>query len=178
MERSKIIGVAKQVDGQPVIFSPPKERVLGRRVLEWSGHCGTYGQGGPGFFGLRLAATGVYPEEWLMLRLWGADDWLNINGRWLSANPKQYNDTNQPLYSNFHGASWDVFGPLVVGKKVSKFDVHERAFCVEIGDAKIGLTEDPASRPTYAGSKEPRVLSPGDDLRKAWIIAVKPWVRI
>ncbi len=178
MERSKIVAVAQKVDGQPVIFSPPTERVLGRQVLEWSGYCGTYGQGGPGFFGLRLAATGVYPEEWLILRLWSANDWLNVNGHWLGANPGQYTDATQPLYSNFHGAKWDRFTPLVTNQRITKFDVQKRTLDIEIGDAKIVLTEDPTTRPIYAGTQEPRTLSPGDDLREAWIIAAAPWVRV
>lgn len=178
MERDKIIGINKELDGEPVIFSPPIGRIHGRHVLGWSGYCGTYGAGGPGFFGLRLAATEHYPEEWLMLRLWSSNDWLNVNGRWLAALPDQYDDAKRPLYSNFADAYWDEFSPLVTDKVISKFEIHKRTFKLEIGEARIELLEDPASRPVNGGTRTPRVLSPKDDLRTAWIIAPKPWVRI
>jgi hypothetical protein len=70
MKDSKIIPVARTVDGQRVLFSVPPLRVIGREVTKWSASCGTYGQGGPGFFGLHLHKTDTYPAEWLMLRLW------------------------------------------------------------------------------------------------------------
>jgi hypothetical protein len=36
--------------------------------------------GGPGFVGFQLEQTPQYPSEWLVLRLWGATNWLRLDG--------------------------------------------------------------------------------------------------
>lgn len=69
-------------------------RVVGRRVLQWSSHRGTYGMGGPGFFGLELEAKDDHPQEWLVLTIWGAASWLLLDGRWIEAHPKFYDIQN------------------------------------------------------------------------------------
>ncbi len=75
-------------------------RILNRRVLQWSSQLGTYGMGGPGFFGLQLCGSELYLEEWLVLRVWSAGSWLLLNGRWVEAHPRYY-DRQIPLFSNF-----------------------------------------------------------------------------
>lgn len=56
-------------------------RILFRTILKWSAFIGTYGMGGPGFFGFRLAQSEEFRDEWLILTLWGATRWLAIDGR-------------------------------------------------------------------------------------------------
>jgi hypothetical protein len=175
---SKIISLASSKQKAEITISPAHDRVVGRRVLKWSAYCGTYGQGGPGFFGLQLAAGNGHAEEWLILRLWSAPAWLTVNGRWLDANQSRHPNGSRPLHSNFHDAKWDEFAPLVTGQTITSFDLSKKSFELVIGSAKIEFSEDPASRPIYAGSKKPRILSDGDDLRIAWIIAPWPWVEI
>src|SRR3989338_3060646 len=51
------------------------DRFLHREVLDW-GSAGDYGMGGAGFFALGLKKTENYPQEGLVLRLWGADNWI------------------------------------------------------------------------------------------------------
>ncbi len=74
--------------------------LVGRKIIDFSPHCGTYGQGGPGFAGFKLEALRDQPEEWLILCIWGAPSWLTVNGQWLEAHPEQY-DIQRPLISNF-----------------------------------------------------------------------------
>ncbi len=150
--------------------------LIGRKVIQFSPYCGTYGQGGPGFVGFKLEADADYPEEWLILCVWGAADWLTVNKQWLGAHPKQY-DIQRPLMSNFSGQKWDEFSPQVVGATIRRFDVSEKSCMIDIGEANIVLSEDPKSRPPYPAG-ELRELMPGDDLRQAWILATAPWVNV
>lgn len=55
-------------------------RIIGRDIVDMSICIGSYGMGGPGFFGLCLSKTEKYPEEWLILTLWGATHWLQVDG--------------------------------------------------------------------------------------------------
>jgi hypothetical protein len=83
----KIPDESKPIDGETppwgpffdlVDFKPEPlsaNQIVGRAVDEVCKDVGTYGMGGPGFFGLRLA------DEWLVISMWGADSWIQINGR-------------------------------------------------------------------------------------------------
>jgi hypothetical protein len=154
MAKSVIIGVHKETeDGKPVVFAPPTERVVGRQIVGWSMFCGTtHGNLSPGFFGLHLAASKPFTAEWLILRLSAAYDWLSVNG-------------------SAESSRFVLLKDKSTAKAITKFEVFELSFELEIGEIKITLTEDPTNRPLYAGSDQLRVLSPGDDLRTAWIIA-------
>jgi hypothetical protein len=52
------------------------KNLLNRKVFMTKTNLGTYGMGGPGFLGFGLEKTSLRPCEWLVLRLWGAADWL------------------------------------------------------------------------------------------------------
>lgn len=173
--KSEIIPVSGDEDGDVIIRDAVDfDALVGREVTAYSPYCGTYGPGGPGFAGFKLAATDTLPEEWLMLCLWGAANWLTVNNRWLEAHPSQY-EIQKPLMSNLHNQTWDEFTPMVVGKTISSFEIAERAFTIKIGEAVITLSEDPNDRPLYWNGQS-RVLPPGDDLRRAWILANSPGV--
>lgn len=151
--------------------------LIGRKVVSFESSCGTYGMGGPGFAGFKLEASDTHPEEWLILCLWGSDDWLTVNGRWLGAHPDQYH-IQKPMVSNFSDAKWDEFSPLVIGSSIDRFDVAEKSCEIKIGDAHIVLSADPNDRPVYVGTGQPRGFAEDDDLRQAWILASAPWVQV
>lgn len=166
------------VNAEDVVAVATEETVLGRVVRDLSTHCGTYGMGGPGFLGLLLDTHGDGPSEWLILTLWGAGDWVSANGRWITANLEQY--AQQRPWTSYYGGDnrWDELSPLIVGKRIQKFDVREREFEMVVGDVRFTLVEDASTRPIFAGSREPRILEPGTDLRQGWILARTPAVRI
>jgi hypothetical protein len=53
----------------------------GRNVLEACSCLGSYGMGGPGFLGFHLEKSEHSPDEWLVLCLWGADEWVRLDGK-------------------------------------------------------------------------------------------------
>lgn len=55
-------------------------RILQRSIVQLSFSIGSYGMGGPGFWGFKFRQTDKYPEEWLILTLWGAGLWLVFDG--------------------------------------------------------------------------------------------------
>lgn len=171
---TKLRSIKQKLD---IIFYPPVERIIKRCVLKCSGCCGTYGQGGPGFFGLKLKATKEYPEEWLIMTLWSGYDWLTVSGRWVGAHPDQYN-IQKPMYSNFSSQTWDEFTPLVEGKIILSFTINKKSMTLKIGETTISLDENPELRPRYAGDGQLRLIYPKDNLRDAFILAPWPWVEI
>jgi len=160
-----------------IIFRPMNERIVNRSIIEFSAFCGTYGQGGPGFFGLKLAAANEYPEEWLLLIIYGACDWVTVNGEWLEAHPKQYY-IKRPLTSHFSNQMWDDFSPLIIGQKIDSLIINKKSMTLMINSVTVSIDEDPSKRPGYPGNNKPRILFPKEDLRDALIIAPWPWVQI
>jgi hypothetical protein len=174
--------LAKPSKPAPPVRAVPKtlrelglERILERQVIEWSPGLGSYGMGGPGFFGLKMAATGQYPEEWLVLRLWAADNWLLLDGQWMAAHPNQY-EIQRPLYSNFAGEEcWDHVTERLVGATITRADIEENSSRIELckeGKAQVlEIPEDTSRLPIYGGSLEPRVWRGHESQLDAWIIA-------
>ena len=64
--------------GRPSKISPPKLfrdggfDPVGGTVVEVDDHLGTYGMGGPGFLGFRVAGGRPPEPRWLVLTLWAA----------------------------------------------------------------------------------------------------------
>ena len=150
-----------------------KSRCLGRRVLRWSGNLGSYGMGGPGFFGLRLQRTKQYPEEWFAFTLWGATDWLLLNDCWFSAHPRYYEE-QKPLYSNFGpDLSWDQATPLLKGTTLERINVGKNCFALQLAGpdfrTELAMPADSARLPKHGGFDEPRQWQSDESPLDAWV---------
>ena len=150
-----------------------KERCVGRKVLKWSANLGSYGMGGPGFFGLRLQRTEQYPEEWLALTLWGATDWLLLNDRWFSAHPRYYQE-QKPLYGNFPPEhSWDEVTPHLTGTTVDKITVGRDCFSLHLvserNQTHLSLPADTGKLPKLGGDDKYRRWQSDESPLDAWV---------
>jgi hypothetical protein len=133
-------------------------RVVDREIEEWTTSAGTYGMGGPGFVGFRAGA------DWLIIAVWGAGDWLRLDGRLLT-----------DLFWEKHrrGVPWQEdpavdFDDLFVGRRFSTLEVSRDSVTATLDDGRVlALSPDPADRPAFEGNGEARRLAAGDDLRRA-----------
>jgi hypothetical protein len=150
------------------------ERIVGRKVTAWSASLGSYGMGGPGFFGLKLAAKGEYPDEWLVLRVWGAGCWLLLDGQWIEAHPNQY-QVQEPLYSNFGpGEDWDRVTDKVVGTTLRSASVEDGlpVFYLEGAEIhRLQMPKDTSLLSLYGGTMQPRVWQHDGNQLDAWVIS-------
>lgn len=151
--------------GELIPFVPSlisTEQIKGSVIDEFSSHVGTYGMGGPGFFGLRLG------NEWLVISIWGAAEWMVSQGRCIE-------DTFYDAYAR--SMPWlpndkDDFERQVVGQCVRSIDVqqHSLSILLENGfDLTIEISAE--RRPQLEGAKKPRAFATDDDLRKAVFLA-------
>lgn len=61
------------------------ENIINSKILETSTCCGTYGMGGPGFFGIKLQTnSGI---RWLVYCIWNASEHILLNGRVIECHP-------------------------------------------------------------------------------------------
>lgn len=159
------------------------EAVLGRKVQEISMRCGTYGMGGPGFAGFRLAE-----DLWLILTLWGAAAWLQVDGRPIEANADRdgRNARFDPIvpddvqFGRDRTRTYDdcLAAALPLPATITAFAFSGHGGHLMLGDRRISIAADPRERPVYAGSGEAMALMPDDDLARAWILAPVPWVSV
>ena len=138
-------------------------RILNRRVLDVCECLGSYGMGGPGFFGIKLEKSKKYPEEWLVLRLWGADNWLHFNGQIIDCHPEQKKDFKP------YGA--DNVKIILLANTIKSAVVKVKSCIFKFGNGHVlELKYNPKTRPVYAGNGKPRALCRGDDLNNAWVL--------
>ena len=147
--------------GQLIPFVPaPLDAgsLIGCRIDEVSPIVGTYGMGGPGFFGFRLG------EEWLVIAIWGAGDWVRADGRLIT----DYWHAKQGRPEPWIGAHGDTFGPQVAGQTIASFELGRHNLRMELSNGiVIEIEPDAASRPRFIGNGAERRFLESDNLRKA-----------
>jgi hypothetical protein len=157
-------------------FAPPPisaEQVIGRTVEEICPHVGTYGMGGPGFFGLRLGS------EWLVIALWGAGDWMVSQGRCVQDSFYDNYGRPRPWIVNWPTDESDELSAQLVGERVSSIDVRLHSLRI-VFENELDLTIEETSerRPLFEGIKQTRQFNHDDDLRRAVFLAptIEIWV--
>ena len=164
------------------------ERVLSRKILEWSPSLGTWGRISPRFFGLFLEQQDTYPQEWLVLTVWGAAEWLLLDDQWVLAHANQHS-LQKPLYCLYvprqwdslshqyieAQTGWDNFSPLIVGGVITEVYFRNDSSLIKI--EKDGITHvleipwDKTLLPPNGGNGQYKILNPGQSLAVAWVIA-------
>jgi hypothetical protein len=151
------------------------ERILGRKVVAWSHSLGSYGMGGPGFFGLQLYSSPAFHAEWLVLTLWAADNWLLFDGQWVAAHPNQYHK-QRPLVSYFGGdEDWDDLSEKLVHSTIvaAEIDGDTSRIHLEKGPVSqlLEIPRDTSLLPPHGGSLAPRTWNLSESRLDAWIIS-------
>lgn len=158
--------------GELIAFEPAPldaAAIVDRVVDEVCPIAGTYGMGGPGFFALRFG------EDWLVVALWGAADWLRARGRLIMDVHHASNARPLPWISE-HG---DELSPLLVGQRLDAIEVRKHSLQMNFdGGLDITLAESASDRPLSEGNQKPRAFSDDQDLRPSVFLAptVELWV--
>jgi hypothetical protein len=157
-------------------FAPPPisaEQVIGRTVEEVCPYVGTYGMGGPGFFGLRLG------PEWLVIAVWGAGEWMISQGRCVEESFHNNYGRPRPWLADWLAGESDELSVQLVGERIRSIDVRRHSLRI-VFENEVDLTIEETSyhRPLFEGTKEPRQFSDDDDLRRAVFLAptIEIWV--
>lgn len=105
----------------------------GSRITDLCPFCGTYGMGGPGFFGIRL--EGTFGVRWLTYCIWSAGEHLLLDGRVLECHPR-YASQYQPLLSpDDYTGSLQSLKEAVTGMTVESIHVSADTFELRCIDA-------------------------------------------
>jgi len=151
--------------GRLVSFKPPPldpTKVIGREIVGWIPYAGMYGMGGPGFVGFNLK------DEWLVVAVWGAAEWMRLDGRLL-----------QDIFSEKYGRDpgWnsepeEVWQNLFTGRRFAEFSVERTSLRARLDDGRpLLISDDPNDRPLLEGNGNPREIGADDDLRRVVFLA-------
>lgn len=176
----KIPDPARPLSGEPPPWGPfyelvdfhpaplAAEDVVGRTVREICPYAGTYGMGGPGFFGVRL------DEQWLIIAIWGAASWIAVDGRIVQDMFWQKNGWPRPWMTD----QGDELTPVIVGQSISSFEVAKHSLTLVIGQRTLTISESSDGRPILEGNKCARLFEKSDDLRRAVFLSptAEVWV--
>ncbi len=136
-------GLLDTTRGKLVDFHPQPldaDKLIGRTVLEISDHVGSYGMGGPGFFGLR------FDKEWLVVAIWGADEWITAEGQRMKTH---------------------VLSKRIVGQAIATVDLAQEFLVLKFEDGFDLTVENPPSVRTHVSATGYlRVSSRINDLRE------------
>ena len=145
-------------------FRPPPvdpAEILGRRAEAATGSVGTYGMGGPGFFGLRFG------ERWLVVAVWGAAAWMRLDNRCVEDRQHAQYGRPAPWLSDEPNA-FATLEARLTSSPVTHFEVTSKSLVMAFENgATLCIDEDASHRPRFEGDGEPRAFECDDDLRKA-----------
>ena len=162
------------------------ERIINRKIIEWQLALGSYGMGGPGFFGMLLEKTEKFNQEWLVLTLWAASEWLLMNKQWVHASSifhhiqkplfsghilKQYDPSSGKEFPEQEG--WDNFSELIIDGVISDATIDKNHAMIKISlDDRINIIEIPKDKsllPVWGGDKKAKTLDNDSNLADAWV---------
>jgi hypothetical protein len=104
-DKTVMLGVPRTIDE----FGT--DELLNARILDVSTHLGTYGMGGPGFFGILCEAR---PDPvWLNVALWGAESYVLLDGRVIGCHSDYYPQYH-PWTEKSHDELFRVFKNAVI----------------------------------------------------------------
>lgn len=113
-------------------FGP--EKFNGSHILDVCTFCGTYGMGGPGFFGLKL--QGDYGIRWLTYCIWAAGEHILFDNKILQCHPS-YSEQYKPLLSfDDYSNSLDAIKKQLRNMTIKDFRVSKETFEIELVDSK------------------------------------------
>lgn len=113
---------------ETLIFNRPillkdtlKEKITGKTILEINSRLGTYGMGGPGFFGLLLESN-----EYVVYSVWNAGNYVFVNDRIVECSLDCYYKA-KPWISNFSNLVWDDLTDYIVGSTIIDYTIGDEA---------------------------------------------------
>lgn len=111
------------------------ENFSGSHILDVSTCCGTYGMGGPGFFGLKI--QGEYGTRWVTYCIWAAGEHILFDERILECHPN-YSEQYKPLVSFYdYTKSLDALKGQLTDMTIKEMVVSNDAFEIELIDSKL-----------------------------------------
>ena len=150
------------------------EQFIGSKILDYNLYFGTYGMGGPGFFGLKL--EGAFGIRWLVYCIWLAGEHILLDNRIIECYPdflekyhpwivwgnhrhEEYEQTRQNLKN------------LLSGLKILNIDLQEHALQVQLSGNHILETYQKSDKfPEQGGTRKKRLSYETGTMSDCWLV--------
>ena len=113
------------------------ERLKNSRVVDVSTRCGTYGMGGPGFFGLKL--QGDYGARWLTYCIWSAGEHILFDDKVLECHPNYVEKYAPLIVFDDYASSLSRFKQMLSDMTVKAVEVLEESIEIMLVDSQDKL---------------------------------------
>lgn len=127
-------------EGETVVLGKPKtivevgpESIVGNKIIKYSGCLGSYGMGGPGFFGLLLENSDG-KREYIIYAVWASGEYILMDGRVIEAHA-DYNEQFHPWVSQWANEgveNWDDLSTAIEGAVIESVELLDNKFCIII----------------------------------------------
>lgn len=178
MTQQRLILNCRENDGRPplTLRQTGIKRILHRSILSWTSHAGHWDHSGAGFFALELAATQIYYQEWLVLRLFNSSEWLLLDDHWIAAHPNQY-AIQRPLFSFFGGdRTWDDVSSFVIDAEICRATIDDDQTRLILNQAgrehELLFPRDTTRLPRYGGTQQARHWPDNESHWDAWVLTM------
>lgn len=105
------------------------------KILEFSTCCGSYGMGGPGFFGIKF--YGSYGIRWLIYCIWNAGEHILFNGRVIECHPLFMQKYNPWIGYNGYKEDKERLNKMLSGLIVSGIKLTDTEIIINLEDSSL-----------------------------------------
>lgn len=153
----------------PATLAAHSGEFLGRRVRAIDLCLGSYGMGGPAFFGLR------FDHGWIVYRLWNAASWLTLNGQLLAESLAPFPEERQAIGEQNLISARELIGTQLRALESDGTQYNLVFACgdgeLDAGEFRLSLRRDGATVPCYRRTGSPKVFAASESLEEAIVVS-------
>jgi len=138
----------------------------GAKVTRICPYLGSYGMGGPGFWGLRCRLNAR--SFWIVYRLWSADGWVTIDNHLVESSLIGDEKKHIPLERRIDSA-------CLIGARIVSYEIARDSSTLMLEDREGGVRQivlrmDGSVVPPWRGNGKKKQFSDGESLEDAVIV--------
>lgn len=150
-------------------FTP--EMLIGSKIIDYCNYLGTYGMGGPGFFGLKLC--GEFGIRWLVYCIWSAGEHILLDDRVIACYPdfiRKYHPWIEEGDFAYELTSKNL-KKILYNKVIADIEVQEHALKIQLSGGHILETFRKSDKfPEQGGTRKKRVSYESGVMADYWLV--------
>ena len=139
-----------------------KSKFINQRVRAVDDCLGSYGMGGPGFFGLR------FRRGWIVFRLWHADAWLTVNDKLIQ---ESLSPNEREEYGSYNLYNANRLKGSILREVNCRDEQYDLVFTKDGRHLRLSLCRDGSAVPPWCGSARPKGFADDESLEDAIVVS-------
>ena len=147
---------------KPTVLHGQQSNYVGQSVRRIDTCLGSYGMGGPGFFGLQ------FRNGWIIYRLWDAVGWLTLNGKLIEES--LFPDEREPLGKEKLVSANQLEGAILYAVECGN-EQYDLTFTANNASFRLSLRRDGLAVPHWRENDRPKVFADNESLEDAIVLS-------